>query len=142
MEQAPYMGLTFDDVSLVTQYAEFLPEDTTTETRFSRNITLKIPFVSAAMDTVTEAPMAIAIAQLGGIGVVHKNLSIERQADEVRKVKQHANGLIQSPVIFKDSDTVGFVFQEKREKSYPFSGFPIVNASGALVGVLLSLIHI
>ena len=136
MDQVPYMGLTFDDVSLVTQYADFLPEETSTETRFSRNITLKIPFVSAAMDTVTEAPMAIAIAQLGGIGVVHKNLDIARQAEEVRKVKQHANGLIQSPIVFKDTDTVGDVFQEKREKSYPFSGFPIINAAGALVGVL------
>jgi len=136
MERDPFLGLTFDDVSLVTQYADFLPEEASVQSRFSRNIALKIPFVSAAMDTVTEAPMAIAIAQLGGIGVIHKNLDAERQAEEVRKVKHHANGLIQNPVIFRNTDTVGFVFQQKREKSYPFSGFPVVDATGALVGIL------
>ena len=136
MEQSPYVGLTFDDVTLVTQYADFLPEDTSIKSKFSRNINLNIPFVSAAMDTVTEAGMAIAIANMGGIGVVHKNLSIEAQAHEVSKVKHYANGLIQNPVVFKDTDTVGDILRTKEEKSYPFSGFPIIDNSNNLVGIL------
>ena len=136
MEQSPYVGLTFDDVTLVTQYADFLPEQTSTKSKFSRNITLNIPFVSAAMDTVTEAGMAIAIANMGGIGVVHKNLSIEHQAREVSKVKHYANGLIQSPVVFKVTDRVGDILRAKEEKSYPFSGFPIVDSGNDLVGIL------
>ncbi|MEI2999469.1 MAG: IMP dehydrogenase [Victivallis sp.] len=84
-----FEGLTFDDISLVTQYADFLPHDADVSSRFSRNVKLNIPFVSAAMDTVTESAMAIAMAQLGGIGVIHKNLPVERQADEVRKVKYY-----------------------------------------------------
>ena len=79
-------GLTYDDISLLTQYADFLPDDSDVTTNFSRNIKLNIPFISAAMDTVTESEMAIAMAKLGGIGVIHKNLSPEAQADEVRKV--------------------------------------------------------
>ena len=78
MAAFPFEGLTFDDISLVTQYADFLPHDADVSTRFSRNVTLNIPFVSAAMDTVTESAMAIAMAQLGGLGVIHKNLSIKR----------------------------------------------------------------
>lgn len=79
MAAFPFEGLTFDDISLVTQYADFLPHDADVSTRFSRNVTLNIPFVSAAMDTVTESAMAIAMAQLGGLGVIHKNLSIENR---------------------------------------------------------------
>ena len=81
MQAFKYEGLTFDDISLITQYADFLPADTSVKTRFTRNVTLNIPFVSAAMDTVTESSMAIAMARLGGIGVIHKNLSIERQSE-------------------------------------------------------------
>ena len=88
MAQFKHEGLTYDDISLLTQYADFLPDDSDVSTRFSRNIKLNIPFVSAAMDTVTESEMAIAMAKLGGIGVIHKNLNPEAQADEVRKVKQ------------------------------------------------------
>jgi IMP dehydrogenase len=88
----PNEGLTFDDVSLVTNYADFLPSDSDISTRLSRNINLNIPFVSAAMDTVTESKMAIAMATLGGIGVIHKNLDVKRQADEVRKVKSYLHG--------------------------------------------------
>ena len=88
MANFKYEGLTFDDISLVTQYADFLPDESDVSTNFSRNIRLNIPFVSAAMDTVTESEMAIAMAKLGGIGVIHKNLAPEIQADEVRKVKQ------------------------------------------------------
>ena len=136
MSQNPYQGLTFDDVTLLTRYADFLPDEADVSSKFSRNITLNIPFASAAMDTVTEAPMAIAIAQMGGIGVVHKNLSAERQAAEVEKVKHYANGLIQNPVSFSPTQTVGDVLTAKENKAYPFSGFPIVDGAGTLVGIL------
>ena len=106
MAAFPYEGLTFDDISLVTQYADFLPRDTDVSTRFSRNIKLNIPLVSAAMDTVTESKMAIAMAQLGGIGVIHKNLDPASQAEEVRKVKTYLNGLITKPVTFNVNQTV------------------------------------
>ena len=106
MAAFPFEGLTFDDISLVTQYADFLPHDADVSSKFSRNVKLNIPFVSAAMDTVTESDMAIAMARLGGIGVIHKNLSIERQADEVRKVKYYLNGIIRTPVTFHPEQTV------------------------------------
>jgi IMP dehydrogenase len=136
MDQHPYMGLTFDDVSLVTRYADFLPQETSVASKFSRNINLNIPFVSAAMDTVTEAPMAIALATMGGIGVIHKNLSIDLHASEVEKVKHYSNGLIVSPVVFDNTQTVGDVLESKERNSYPFSGFPIVGVNGKLVGIL------
>ena len=88
MANFPYEGLTFDDVSLVTRYADFLPEEASLVSKFSRNITLNTPFVSAAMDTVTESEMAVAMASNGGIGVIHKNLPPELQANEVKKVKK------------------------------------------------------
>src|SRR5579883_3460553 len=91
-------GLTFDDVLLVPSHSDVLPSETDTTTQFTRGIALKIPLCSAAMDTVTEAALAIAIAQQGGIGVVHKNLSIERQAEEVDKVKRSESGMIVDPV--------------------------------------------
>jgi len=91
-------GLTYDDVLLVPAYSEVLPRDTQLKTKFTRKIELKVPIISAAMDTVTESAMAIAIAREGGIGVIHKNMSIEQQAKEVRKVKRSENGMIQDPV--------------------------------------------
>ncbi|MCH2205110.1 MAG: IMP dehydrogenase [Lentisphaerales bacterium] len=136
MSQTPYMGLTFDDVTLVTRYAEFLPHEAEITSKFSRNIKVNIPFVSAAMDTVTEANMAIAMAQMGGIGVIHKNMDIVKHAAEVEKVKHYANGLIQNPVTFKSNQKVGEVLDAKEDNSYPFSGFPIVDDSGLLVGIL------
>ena len=131
-----FEGLTFDDISLVTQYADFLPHDADVSSRFSRNVKLNIPFVSAAMDTVTESAMAIAMAQLGGIGVIHKNLPVERQADEVRKVKYYLNGIIRTPVVFREDQTVEEMMNEKRARKYSFSGFPIVDAAGGLVGII------
>ena len=131
-----FEGLTFDDISLVTQYADFLPHDADISSRFSRNVKLNIPFVSAAMDTVTESAMAIAMARLGGIGVIHKNLPVERQADEVRKVKYYLNGIIRTPVVFREDQTVEEMMNEKRSKKYSFSGFPIVDADGRLVGII------
>src|SRR5258708_26583665 len=91
-------GLTFDDVLLVPTYSEILPPDADTRTKFSRNIDLNIPLCSSAMDTVTEASLAIALAQQGGIGVIHKNFSVEQQAEEVDKVKRSESGLIANPV--------------------------------------------
>ena len=138
MAAFPFEGLTFDDISLVVQYADFLPHDTDISTKFSRNIKLNIPFVSAAMDTVTESEMAIAMARLGGIGVIHKNLSPERQAEEVRKVKYYLNGVIRTPVTFKPDQTVGEMLAEKRKHKYSFSGFPIVDDNGKLIGIITS----
>ena len=138
MSKFPSEGLTFDDVSLVTQYADFLPEEADITTRFSTRITLNIPFVSAAMDTVTEAPMAIVMAMLGGIGVIHKNLSISEQAKHVARVKNHLHGLIDSPVVFRSSDTLKTVREQKEEKSYDFNGFPILDENDNLVGILTS----
>ena len=94
-------GITFDDVLLIPAYSEVLPRDVSLSTQFSRNISLKIPFVTAAMDTVTEAPMAIAIAREGGIGVIHKNMSIEEQARQVAIVKRAENGMIYDPITIK-----------------------------------------
>lgn len=131
-----YEGLTFDDVSLVTQYADFLPDIADISTRLTRNITMNIPFLSAAMDTVTESEMAIAMARLGGIGVIHKNLTVEAQAEEVRKVKHYLNGLIKSPVVFYPDQTVEEMLSIKEMRKYSFSGFPIVERSGALVGIV------
>ena len=138
MAKFEFEGLTFDDISMVTQYADFLPGETDISTSFSKNIRMNIPFVSAAMDTVTESPMAIAMAKLGGIGVIHKNLDPVKQADEVRKVKQYLNGLIRNPVVFNENITVEEMLNEKRIKQYSFSGFPIVNNDGKLVGIITS----
>ena len=136
MVAAGYTGLTFDDVSLLTQYADFLPADTDITSRFTRHVGLTTPFVSAAMDTVTESTMAIAIAKLGGIGVIHKNLSPERQAEEVACVKHYLNGLILSPVVFYSDMQVAEVLQTKASKKFTFSGFPILDRSDRLVGIL------
>ena len=113
MANFKFEGLTFDDISLITQYADFLPDESDVSTNFSRNIRLNIPFVSAAMDTVTESEMAIAMAKLGGLGVIHKNLAPEIQADEVRKVKQYLNGFIREPICFNQDQTVEEMLNEK-----------------------------
>ncbi len=138
MKNFPFEGLTFDDVSLITQYADFLPGDTDISTRLTRNISMKIPFLSAAMDTVTEARMAISMAMLGGIGVIHKNLDPEVQAQHVSRVKHHLNGLISDPVTFNINDTLETIAIKRSEKGYSFSGFPILDNDGKLVGILTS----
>lgn len=128
-------GLTYDDVLLVPSYSDVVPRDTDLQTRFSRNIKLNIPIVTAGMDTVTEAPMAIAIAQEGGIGVLHKNMTIERQAAEVRKVKRAENGMIINPVtIQKDGTTVRDALKMMEE--YHIGGIPVVNSDNILVGIV------
>ena len=138
METFPHEGLTFDDVSLVTRYADFLPGEANIASKFTKNIDLKIPFISAAMDTVTEARMAISMAMLGGIGVIHKNLSPEEQGRHVARVKHHLNGLISSPITFNINDTLETVAIRRVEKGYSFSGFPILDDAGRLVGILTS----
>ena len=136
MQSQGHEALTFDDVSLVTQYSDFLPNEAEIGTRFTRNIALNIPFVSAAMDTVTETSMAIAMAMLGGIGVIHKNLSVEDQAAMVGEVKRYLNGLIEKPVTFRITDTLKTVRETRQQKGYQFSGFPILDSDDRLVGIL------
>ena len=136
MSSFPYEGLTFDDISLVTQYADFLPKDASVESRFSRNIKLNIPFVSAAMDTVTGSSMAIAMAKNGGIGVIHKNMDIADHAAEVAKVKKHSNGLIESPITFRADQTIEEMLNWKADHGVDFSGFPIVDSNNRVVGIL------
>lgn len=131
-----HVALTFDDVSLITQYSDFLPPEADISSRFTRRIPLHIPFVSAAMDTVTEERMAIAMAMLGGIGIIHKNLSARQQAALVKFVKHYLNGLIENPITFKVTDTLKTVRETRAAKKYAFSGFPIVDEDNRLVGML------
>ncbi len=127
-------GLTYDDVLLVPAYSEELPRTVELSTRFSRNIELKIPFVTAAMDTVTEAPMAIAIAREGGIGVIHKNMSIEEQARQVAIVKRAENGMIYDPVTIQLGSTVADALELMNE--YHIGGIPVVDSERHLVGIV------
>lgn len=129
-------SITFDDVSLLPRYADFLPKDADITSRLTRRIKVNIPFVSAAMDTVTESKMAIAMAMLGGIGIVHKNLDITRQCREVEIVKHYLNGLILHPITFRAADTLSHIKETKQEKGYSFSGFPILDNKDHLVGIL------
>jgi len=127
-------GLTYDDVLVVPDYSEVLPSSVDISTYFTQNIKLNIPIISAAMDTVTEAGMAIAIAQEGGIGVLHKNMSIENQANEVRKVKRSESGMILDPITLKDEAKVGDALSIMEEHS--IGGIPIVNEENKLVGIV------
>lgn len=127
-------GLTYDDVLLVPAYSEILPREVSLKTKFSKNITLNVPIISAAMDTVTESAMAIAMAREGGIGVLHKNMSIEQQAAEVRKVKRAESGMIQDPVTLKKDNTVGDAQNTMRE--YSIGGIPIVDENNTLIGIV------
>ncbi|MCD8284614.1 MAG: IMP dehydrogenase [Prevotellaceae bacterium] len=127
-------GLTYDDVLLVPAYSEVLPRKVDLSTKLSRNIELKIPFVTAAMDTVTEAPMAIAIAREGGIGVIHKNMSIEEQARQVAIVKRAENGMIYDPVTIKRGKTVADALKIMTE--YHIGGIPVVDDERHLVGIV------
>ena len=127
-------GITFDDVLLIPAYSEVLPREVELSTKFSRNIDLKIPFVTAAMDTVTEAPMAIAIAREGGIGVIHKNMSIEEQARQVAIVKRAENGMIYDPVTIMRGKTVKDALDIMAE--YHIGGIPVVDSDNKLVGIV------
>ncbi|TYR33276.1 IMP dehydrogenase [Sphingobacterium phlebotomi] len=127
-------GLTYDDVLLIPAYSEVLPRDVDTSTQLTKKIRLNIPLVSAAMDTVTGADLAIAIAQAGGIGMLHKNMSIDEQAAEVRKVKRSESGMIQDPVTLLEGSTVGDAF--KIMKEHKIGGIPIINDAKKLVGIV------
>lgn len=127
-------GLTYDDVLVVPAYSEVLPYMVSTTTQFTKNITLNVPVVAAAMDTVTESRMAIAIAQEGGIGVLHKNMTIEKQALEVRKVKRSESGMILDPITLTMSASVGDAFAMMRENK--IGGIPIVDDNSKLLGIV------
>ncbi|MCM1033795.1 MAG: IMP dehydrogenase [Odoribacter sp.] len=127
-------GLTFDDVLLIPSYSEVLPREVNLTTRFSRNITLNVPIVSAAMDTVTESQLAIAIAREGGIGVIHKNMPIAEQARQVHAVKRAENGMIYDPVTIRRGATVGQALGMMEE--YHIGGIPVVDENGFLVGIV------
>src|SRR5688500_10030277 len=128
-------ALTFDDVLLKPAASAVLPSQTDTRTRLTRTIELNIPLMSSAMDTVTEAPMAIAMAQAGGIGVIHKNLSAEEQANEVRKVKKFESGMVVNPLTIHPEQTLGDALALM--DTHSISGFPVVErGSGKLVGIL------
>ena len=127
-------GLTFDDVLLVPAYSEILPSEVNLASKFSRNLPLKVPVVSAAMDTVTESKMAIAIAQEGGIGVIHKNLTIKKQCDKVRRVKRSESGMILDPVTLSKKSKVKDALKSMKE--FSIGGIPIVDKSNSLVGIV------
>lgn len=127
-------GLTYDDVLLVPSYSEVLPREVNIQSKFTRNITINVPIVSAAMDTVTESRMAIAMAREGGIGVLHKNMTIEEQALKVRKVKRAESGMIMDPVTLPLESTVGDAKASMKEHS--IGGIPIVDAQKKLIGIV------
>src|SRR6201999_751363 len=126
-------GLTFDDVLLIPGYSQVLPRDVDISSRLTRDIVLNVPLLSAAMDTVTEASLAIALAREGGLGILHKNMSIEKQADQVRKVKRSESGLIMDPITLMPTATVGEALKLMRDNR--IGGIPIVDANNLLVGM-------
>ncbi len=129
-----FEALTYDDVLLLPAYSEVLPREVSTQSRLTRNISLNIPIVSAAMDTVTEAALAIALAQEGGIGIIHKNMTIDQQAAQVRKVKRSESGMIIDPVTLKDNQTLGDA--QRIMKEFKIGGIPVIDDNGHLVGIL------
>ena len=133
MEKIKYKALTFDDVLLLPRYTDFLPAQAQLETKVSKNISLKIPLVSAAMDTVTEAAMAIALAENGGIGIIHKNNTIEDQAIEIRTVKKYESGVVRDPTTIRSTKTIDELMKLTNELS--ISGMPVVD-DGKLMGIV------
>jgi IMP dehydrogenase len=127
-------GLTFDDVLLMPAYSQVLPREVNIQTQLTKSITLNVPMLSAAMDTVTEASLAIALAREGGLGILHKNMSIEKQAEQVRKVKRSESGLIIDPITLHDDATIGDALILMKENK--IGGIPIVDANNTLVGIL------
>lgn len=133
-EKVAEEALTFDDVLLIPAYSEVLPRDVCVKTKFSRNISLNMPVISAAMDTVTESAMAIAMAREGGIGVIHKNMSIERQAQEVKKVKRAENGMIIDPLTIGKDKTVGDALSIMQKNK--IGGIPVTDKNEILIGIV------
>ncbi|MDY4642671.1 MAG: IMP dehydrogenase, partial [Candidatus Enterosoma sp.] len=133
-EKIVRQGITFDDVLLLPRYSEITPDRVSLKARLTKHITLNIPLLSAAMDTVTESSMAIALAREGGIGIIHKNRTIERQAKEVDKVKRSENGVIADPITRTVDKTLGECLRQRTE--YKVSGFPVVDKEGKLLGII------
>ncbi len=131
-----HVALTYDDVTLATQFSEILPRDTQLATTLAEDLTLNIPIISADMDTVTEARMAIAMALNGGLGLVHYNMPEKDQLKEVSRVKNHVHGLIQEPIQVKPEQMIGDVLRMIEERRFSFSTFPVVDANNQLVGLL------
>jgi IMP dehydrogenase len=128
-------ALTFDDVLLLPAYSNVLPRDVDLTTKLTRDITINIPLLSSAMDTVTESRLAIAMAQEGGLGILHKNMTIEQQANEVRKVKKFESGVVRDPITVSQNTTIGEVVELTR--SHNISGVPVVDGDD-LVGIVTS----
>jgi len=127
-------GITFDDVLLEPRFSDAVPTECSVTTKLTRGIQLNIPLLSSPMDTVTEHEMAIALAREGGLGIIHKNMSIEQQSEEVNKVKRSANGIILDPVTLRPDEPVSRAQELMKLKNV--SGFPITDSSGKLVGIL------
>ena len=127
-------GLTYDDVLLIPAFSEVLPREVNIQAKFTKNITINVPVVSAAMDTVTESEMAIAMARVGGIGVLHKNMSIEKQANEVKKVKRSESGMILEPITITKEETV--LKAKNLMHEYGIGGIPVVDKNGKLIGII------
>src|SRR5687768_2796936 len=127
-------GLTFDDVLLMPGYSQVLPRDVSIKSRLTKNIELNVPLLSAAMDTVTEAALAMALAREGGLGILHKNMTIEKQAEQVRKVKRSESGVILDPITLYADATVGDALRLVRENK--IGGIPIIDKNGKLAGIL------
>ncbi|MEX0596411.1 MAG: IMP dehydrogenase, partial [Candidatus Paceibacterota bacterium] len=127
-------GLTFDDVLLIPAHSTVLPREVNIQTKLTREITINLPLISAAMDTVTESAMAIAMAREGGMGMLHKNMPIESQAKEIRKVKRSESGLIVDPITLRPDATIGEALQLMEENK--IGGIPIIDSSDTLVGIL------
>src|SRR6266705_1825784 len=132
------MALTYDDVTLATQYSEILPRDTQLDTELAEGLSLNIPVISADMDTVTEARMAIAMALNGGLGLIHYNMPERQQLSEVSRVKNNVHGLIQDPIKTAPDQLIGEVLALIEQRRFAFSTFPVVDSHGKLVGLLPS----
>ncbi|MGC9599393.1 MAG: IMP dehydrogenase [Minisyncoccia bacterium] len=130
------LAVTYDEVRLKTDYSDVMPSATVLTSRFSRNVPLKIPITSAAMDTVTESRMAIAMAKLGGLGVIHRGFTPKEQSEEVRRVKFHLSGLIETPITIRENMTFQEVETMRRERGFSFHSFPVVDARGKLAGLI------
>ena len=135
MDKLKQKALTFDDVLLLPKYSDFLPSEASTESKLTRNISLKLPLISAAMDTVTESRMAIALAEAGGIGIIHKNNTIEEHAQLVRAVKKYESGIVRDPVTISSSKSIGEL--KKLTSDLSISGMPVVD-NGELKGIVTS----
>ena len=133
-EPFAYLGLTYDDVLLLPGESDVVPSEADTASQVTRNISVRVPLLSSAMDTVTEARMAIAMARIGGVGVLHRNLSIEDQATQVDVVKRSEAGMVSNPIVCGPEDTIGDV--DALCGRYRISGVPVVDASGTLLGIV------